>query len=52
MVFVACLSGHGNQPPSDSDIEKGLQKMEDAVKKGADLSAFMAFTKQGEPVQF
>ena len=52
IVLVACLSGRNGVVPSADDAAEPLKKMVNAVKVGGDLSNFLAFEKNGDPVQF
>ena len=51
MVLVACLSGKGGIPASDSDADSGLKNMVSAIQSGM-ISNFMAFDKDGHPLEF
>lgn len=52
MVLVASLSGrHGVAPTSDAALEP-LKMMVHTVETGGDLSNFMAFDREGSPIQF
>jgi hypothetical protein len=52
MVLVACLAGNKDGPPSDSDVDKALKMMSDTVANGEDLSRYLIFDREGQPVQF
>jgi len=51
VVFVAALSGRQDVAPSDGDVAQALDRMTEAIKSG-NLSAFIPFGRDGEPVQF
>ncbi|MCK5881868.1 MAG: hypothetical protein KAG18_08325 [Sinobacterium sp.] len=51
IVIVACLSGKGGIPASDSDADTGLKNMVSAIQSGM-ISNFMAFDKDGHPLDF
>lgn len=51
MVLVACLSGKGGVPPSDSDADQGLKNIVFAIQNGM-ISSFMAFDKEGFSLEF
>ena len=51
LVFVAALSGRQGRPPAGEAVEQALEQMTEAVGRG-ELSAFLAFNRQGEPVSF
>ena len=50
MVFVAALSGRLHQAPTPADAEAPLQRMVDAIKRGA-IESFIPFDRQGDPVR-
>jgi len=52
LVLVAALSGHNGVAPSVVEAEKSLQVMVHGVESGGDLSRYMAFDREGSPVQF
>lgn len=51
LVFVAALSGHQGVPATEDAVERALEQMTEAIGQG-ELSAFLAFNRQGEPVSF
>ena len=51
IVFVACLAGRGERPPTSDDAEAPLQRMVDAIKAGSHRS-FIPFDRDGQPVMF
>lgn len=51
IVFAAALSGQSNQAPTSEAAEAPLQRMVEAIKRG-DLSTFIPFDQNGQPVQF
>lgn len=52
IVLVAGLAGRNGVVPSSDDAEQPLKMMLHAVENGGDLSRYMAFDREGEPVQF
>jgi hypothetical protein len=52
LVLVAALSGQNGVIPSSEEAEKSLQMMLHAVESGGDLSRYLAFDREGIPVQF
>ncbi|MGB4812815.1 MAG: ribonucleotide reductase subunit alpha [Methylophilaceae bacterium] len=51
IVLVACLSGVNGVLPSSDDATQPLTMMVQAVENGGDLSKYMAFDRNGTPVQ-
>lgn len=52
IVLVAGLAGQNGIAPLSSDADQPLKTMVSTVETGGDLSKYMAFDKNGEPVQF
>ncbi|CUA82736.1 MULTISPECIES: hypothetical protein [Gulbenkiania] len=52
MVFVAALSGKGSEPPSAEEVDQALKRMVQTVRTGGDISRYVAFGRDGEPVRF
>ena len=52
IVIIAALSGKNGITPNSADAEKPLKMMVHSVESGGDLSRFMAFDKEGTPLQF
>lgn len=52
VVLVAALSGKNGVLPDSVETESSLKMMVETVQNGGDLSRFMAFDREGEPVQF
>lgn len=52
IVLAAGLAGINGVTPSSKDAERPLKAMIQAVESGGDLSKYMAFDKEGTPVQF
>ena len=50
LVFAAALSGHGGEPPVDTQVDAALQRMVEAVKSG-DLAGLIPFDRDGHGVQ-
>mgnify|MGYP000618454351 CR=1 FL=1 len=52
IVLVASISGRNGVVPDTVEAERSLQMMVETVQRGGDLSKFMAFDRNGEPVVF
>lgn len=52
IVLVASLSGRNGVVPDSDEAEYPLKTMVETVQHGEDLSKFMAFDRDGEPVRF
>ena len=52
MVMVAVLAGKNGVAPTSDVAEDPLKKMVHAVQKGGDLSPYLMFNRQGDPVIF
>ncbi len=52
IVLVAGLAGRNGISPTSDDAEQPLKMMLHAVENGGDLSKYMAFDRDGAPVQF
>lgn len=52
IVLVACLSGKNGNVPSSDEATQSLEKMVRAVESGEKLSNFLAFDRNGDPIQF
>lgn len=52
IVLVACLDGKNGVAPSAEDALEPLKMMVQAVESGGDLSRYMAFDREGVPLQF
>ena len=52
IVLVASLSGKNGIVPEPIDAEEPLNRMVETVQTGGDLSRFIAFNKDGTPIQF
>ncbi len=52
IVLVAGLSGRNGVMPSSDEATQPLKMMVQTVESGGNLSNFMAFGKDGAPVQF
>jgi hypothetical protein len=50
IVFAAALPGQGGRAPSAMDTDAALQRMVEAVRRGA-IAAFVPFDRDGRPVQ-
>ncbi len=52
IVLVACLSGRGGIAPTPDEATQPLKMMVQTVEQGGNLSNFLAFDKNGDPIQF
>lgn len=52
IVLVAGLAGRSGVVPSSDDADEPLKMMLHTVETGGDLSKYMAFDREGVPVQF
>ncbi|PCI68380.1 MAG: ribonucleotide reductase subunit alpha [Piscirickettsiaceae bacterium] len=52
VVLVASLSGKNGTSPSPEEADDPLKKMLHTVENGGDLSRYMAFDREGTPLQF
>lgn len=52
IVLVASLSGRNGVAPDSGEAEQPLGMMVETVRNGGDLSKYMAFERDGTPVQF
>jgi hypothetical protein len=52
IVLVAGLAGRNGIVPSSDDAEEPLKMMLHTIETGGDLSKYMAFDREGEPVKF
>ena len=52
IVLVAGLSGRNGVLPKPSEAEQALKAMVESVRNGGDLSKYMAFDRDGTPIQF
>jgi len=52
LVSVAVISGHSGIMPTSEEALKSLEIMMKTVETGGDLSKFMTFDREGEPVVF
>lgn len=52
MVLVAAMPGENGQPPSATQSDEALDAMVKTIHAGGDLSRYLAFDRQGNPVQF
>jgi len=52
IVLVAGLSGRNGIAPSADDATQPLKVMQHTVENGGDLSHYMAFDRDGNPVRF
>ncbi len=52
LVLIAALSGEDGNMPTSEDAEEPLKVMANDVVTGGDLSAYLAFNREGKPVVF
>jgi hypothetical protein len=52
MVLVAIIAGKNGVAPSSDVAEEPLKKMVHTVQEGGDLSSFLMFDRNGDPVIF
>jgi len=52
LVLIACLGGVNGKMPTSEDCEKPLDIIVQNVQQGGDLSGYMAFDRDGNPLQF
>ncbi|MBL4575445.1 MAG: hypothetical protein JKY51_05000, partial [Opitutaceae bacterium] len=52
IVLIACLSGKNGIVPSSEEATQSLKRMVQTVESGGSLSNFLAFDKNGAPIQF
>lgn len=52
IVLIACLSGKNGIMPSSDDATQPLKMMVQTVEGGGNLSNFLAFDKNGQPIRF
>lgn len=52
MVMIAVLAGKNGVAPSSEVAEAPLKKMVHTVQQGGDLSPFLMFDRNGNPVVF
>ena len=52
VVLVACVSGEKGKAPTAEEVEGPLQVLEHTIRMGGDISAYTAFDRDGEHIQF
>lgn len=52
VVLVACVSGENGKAPTAEEVEGPLQVLEHTIRMGGDISAYTAFDREGEHIQF
>lgn len=52
MVLVAAMSGSNGQAPSAEQSGEALDAIIKTIHAGGDLSHYLAFDRQGDPIQF
>jgi hypothetical protein len=52
LVLVAGLAGRDGVVPSSNEAERPLKMMIHTVENGGDLTKYMAFDREGAPVEF
>lgn len=51
MVFCGALPGGIGTPPSKESIDESLKNMVQAIQFGGDMSGYLIFDKQGDPIR-
>lgn len=52
IVLVAAMSGQDGRMPTTEDADEPLKQMTNQVALGENLDAYLAFRRDGQPVQF
>ncbi len=52
VVLVACVSGENGRAATAAEVEGPLQVLEHTIRMGGDISAYTAFDRDGEHIQF
>jgi hypothetical protein len=52
IVLIACLAGQNGVAPTSEVAEEPLKHMVHTVQQGGDLSKYLAFDRNGDPVTF
>ena len=52
VVLVACVSGENGRMPTDEEVDGPMQVLEHTIRMGGNISAYVAFDRDGEQVQF
>jgi hypothetical protein len=52
MVLVACMGGRDGKLPAREQTDAALDEMLSRVEQGADLSRYLCFNRNAEPVHF
>ena len=52
VVLVACVSGEKGKEPTAEEVAGPLQVLEHTIRMGGDISAYTAFDRDGEHIQF
>lgn len=50
IVLVACLEGRGGVAPNSKETDKALKVMMETLQSGGDVTKYLAFDRNGEPV--
>ena len=50
LIFIAGLSGEGEKAPSEEEAEPYLNKMTSDIKTGQDLSRYVVFDREENPI--
>ena len=52
VVLVACISGENGKAPTAEEAKGPLQVLEHTIRIGGDISAYIAFDRDGGHIQF
>ena len=52
IMLVAALAGQGGKAPEAAAVDRALQMMTHKIETGGDLSRYLAFDRDGAPIQF
>jgi len=52
IMLSAALAGRSGEIPSDEQVDEAFDSMIKTIHAGGDLSGFLAFDRDGQPVQF
>ncbi|MAF83409.1 MAG: ribonucleotide reductase subunit alpha [Gammaproteobacteria bacterium] len=52
VMLIACVSGENGKTPTAEEVAGPLQVLEHTIRMGGDISAYTAFDRDGEQIQF
>lgn len=52
VVLIACVSGENGRAPTAEEVDGPMQVLEHTIRMGGDISAYIAFDRDGEHVRF